>query len=510
MAALTISFVTHYDTDVNEFDVLLRSLFIRDSIEEIEYTALCNNELQWLDQINDKVEIIVAIDNYDKTPTHIRYINNDFNIQRIVDLVNEYKTKLGQKYRNVSIDYFISESNYGPAVNQNTIIEKSKGKYIRFLNDRGISCNINIQLEAINTYQTNVINFPYMTYDFQQNEYVKVYSETSINNQLYERKFLLDNKLTFTPLAISSYKAFNGVLLSKCNPTYAICDVISCIELNVTRMNKLVRPTCGDVPGWESDVIHRIMLTYDIKKLDQLTYQMLKNIVSMSTTSPNSILNYFGKRNTENVSNFDYRSITEVNMKILTSTMSPELLYDALRESKHYFDVEDLHKFFMIMDAYLADVYLDGLFMKKLLVIKTMLDTCVKSIKDWPQERLKSLNQHCLSNFIYNYCLITTNSNNNSSFIKQTALTIPNKLTFNEFIEYLISNGELIYLRNYYSISNLTGLKAINYAKNAFYVNNDLCNKLINYTLKDWLKTSYVLRPDNVNMWLAVNLTKQM
>ena len=67
MAALTISFVTHFDTDVNELDVLLRSLFVRDSIEEIEFSTLYNNELPWLDKINDEVEIIIAIDNYDKT-----------------------------------------------------------------------------------------------------------------------------------------------------------------------------------------------------------------------------------------------------------------------------------------------------------------------------------------------------------------------------------------------------------------------------------------------------------
>ena len=87
---LSICLTTYHSSDVNKLELLLRSLFT-DGINNLK--QLYNNELEWIDKINNKVELLIHIDNVDKIPTHINYTNRDFNIANIIELIEEYSRK---------------------------------------------------------------------------------------------------------------------------------------------------------------------------------------------------------------------------------------------------------------------------------------------------------------------------------------------------------------------------------------------------------------------------------
>jgi hypothetical protein len=162
---------------VNKLELLLRSLFT-DGINNLK--QLYNNELEWLDKINNKVELLIHIDNVDKTPTHINYTNRDFNIANIIELIEEYSRKIKEKYNNVTVKYVLSETNIGVGNSRNRLLKLATGKYIKFCDCDDISCNINILLDMIDTYQTDLIMFPYLWMDASTDSYTHIFDVKSL------------------------------------------------------------------------------------------------------------------------------------------------------------------------------------------------------------------------------------------------------------------------------------------------------------------------------------------
>ena len=514
---LSICLTTYHSSDVNKLELLLRSLFT-DGINNLK--QLYNNELEWIDKINNKVELLIHIDNVDKIPTHINYTNRDFNIANIIELIEEYSRKIKERYNNVVVKYILSETNIGVGNSRNRLIKLATSKYIKFCDCDDISCDINTLLDMIDTYQTDIIMFPYLWLDTMTDSYTRVYDIKSLTwCSLISREMLTKNKVEFVSLIPFEYRPFVNMLLAKTNPTISVSDHIGYyytgqkltkLKANVynlmqdynTYINTVDHPMTN--MKWKRDLIRRIVVVDSMMKTQTQSnalnnYSIIDSIQRSTFSGFNTIYNVIDNRNSSLI-------VANDNTKYDHSQLDFETFLYACRDINRCVDFLDVANYIKELDNRMSFIYIDGLIKQDKFILKELYNISKQS------------NNKIVDKYLCRYMELInmtnpTTKNNKIPFI-----------SFNEIIEYLISNGESYVLRNYYSINNsksntnsagwstFVGPKSIEFARRLFDEDsiNLLLEKLENFSIKDWLKEEPTKRPDNINLFITEYLSKDL
>ena len=509
---LSICLTTYHSSDVNKLELLLRSLFT-DGINNLK--QLYNNELEWIDKIKDKVEILIHIDNVDKIPTHINYTNRDFNITNIIELIEEYSRKIKERYNNVVVKYILSETNIGVGNSRNRLIKLSTCKYIKFCDCDDISCDINTLLDMIDTYQTDIIMFPYLWLDTTTDSYTRVYDIKSLTwCSLINREMLIKNKVEFVSLIPFEYRSFVSLVLAKTNPTISVSDHIgyyytgqklSKLKANVynlmqdynTYINTIDHPMTN--MKWKRDLIRRIVVVDSTMKTQTKAnalnnYSIIDSIRRSTFAGFNTIYNVIDNKESKLFVS------TNDSTKYDHSQLDFETFLYACRDINRCVDFLDVANYIKELDNRMSFIYIDGLIKQDKFILKELYNIS------------KYSNDKIVDKYLCRYMELfnmTNPTTKNNKIIN---------ISFNEIIEYLINNGESYVLRNYYSIdrdnnnSKSNTNSAVEFARRLFAEDsiNLLLEKLENFSIKDWLKEEPTKRPNNINLFITEYLSKDL